>query len=455
MNREETTVEVQDNQLALPFASVSGKQVEAVFDGGVLTSDIGLMLLREVASRIGILSRIVEALTDRRHPSYVDHTMVDLISQRVFQIACAYEDANDCNVLREDPAFKAACDRLPISGAPLASQPTMSRLENGIRRRDLYRIAEALVDGFIASYDRPPDAVVLDIDDTDDEVHGKQQLSLFNGYYDERCYCPLHIYEGRTGRLITTLLRPGARPTGKQIVSILKRLVKILREAWPDVRIFLRGDGHFSCPEVHDFCDEQDVYFVLGQTGNARLAQRGHALIEQAKAQYRETGQPLQLFTCFAYQADTWAVPRRIIYKAEITASGQANTRFVVTNLKSSQPSFIYKTVYCARGRMENFIKNHKTFLHSDRTSCHTFEANHFRLFLHSAAYVLMHTLTEKGLRATQWTHAQFNTIQNRILKVAGRVSELKTKIKLHLPTSFPLKHLYDTILCNLAKAYP
>ena len=215
MNWEETTVEVQDSQLALPFASVSGKPVEAVFDGGVLTSDIGLMLLREVASKIGILSRIVEALTNRRHPSYVDHTMMDLISQRVFQIACAYEDANDCNALREDPAFKAACDRLPISGAPLASQPTMSRLENGIRRRDLYRIAEALVDGFIASYDRPPDAVVLDIDDTDDEVHGKQQLSLFNGYYDERCYMPLHIYEGRTGRLITTLLRP-ARPSYRQ-----------------------------------------------------------------------------------------------------------------------------------------------------------------------------------------------------------------------------------------------
>ena len=438
------------------------------------------MLLRGVESKIGILSRIVEALPDRRHPSYVpacraalgagrDHTMSDLISQRVFQVACAYEDANDCDLLRFDPAFKAACGRLPISGTPLASQPTMSRLENGIRRRDLYRIAEALVDGFIASYKRPPNAVVLDIDDTDDEVYGCQQLAMFNGYYGERCYCPLHIYEGRTGRLITTLLRPGARPTGKQIVTVLKRLVKRLREAWPHVRLFLRGDGHFSCPEVHDFCDEQEVYFVLGQTGNARLAQRGHALIEQAKAQYRETGQPVQRFTSFAYQADSWAVPRRIIYKAEITASGQANTRFVVTNLKSSQPSFLYKTVYCARGlsagqagRMENFIKNHKIFLHSDRTSCHTFEANHFRLFLHSAAYVLMHTLTEKGLRTTQWTHAQFNTIQNRILKVAclsgrqaGRVSELKTKIKLHLPTSFPLKHLYDTILCNLAKAVP
>lgn len=435
--------------------------------------DVGSMLLREVESKVGIVSRIVEALPDRRHPSYVDHTMSDLISQRVFQIACEYEDANDCDLLRFDPAFKAACDlparrtalqagRLPISGAPLASQPTMSRLENGIRRRDLYRIAKALVDGFIASYDRPPEGVVLDIDDTDDEVHGCQQLAFFNGYYHERCYMPLHIYEGQTGRLITTLLRPGARANGKQIVSILKRLVKMLREAWPDVGIYLRGDGHFSCPEVHDFCDAQDVYFVLGQTGNARLAQRGHALIEQAKARYRVTGQPVQLFTSFAYQADSWALPRRIIYKAEITALGQANTRFVVTNLKSSQPSFIYKNVYCARGlsagqagRMENFIKNHKTFLHSDRTSCHTFEANHFRLLLHSAAYVLMQTLAEKGLRTTQWAHAQFNTIQNRILKVAGRVSELKTKIKLHLPTSFPLKHLYDTILCNLAKAVP
>ena len=396
-------MEVQDSQLSVPFASVSGKPVEAVFDGGVLTSDMGSMLLREVESKIGVLSRIVEALPDRRHPSYVDHTMSDLISQRVFQIAFEYEDANDCDLLRFDPAFKAACDRLSISGAPLASQPTMSRLENGIRRRDLDRIAEALVDGFIASYDSPPEGVVLDIDDTDDEVHGCQQLAFFNGYYRERCYMPLHIYEGQTGRLITTLLRPGARANGKQIVSILKRLVKMLREAWPDVGIYLRGDGHFSCPEVHDFCDEQKVYFVLGQTGNARLAQRGHALIEQVKARYRVTGQPVQRLTSFAYQADSSTLPRRIIYKAEITASGQANTRFVVTNLKSSQPSYICKNVYCTRGRMENFIKNHKTFLHSDRTSCHTFEASDFRLLLHSAAYVLMHTLAEKGLTTTQW----------------------------------------------------
>ena len=446
---------VQDKHDRVSFASLLGKRVEAAFDGGILTSDIGVMLLREVESRIGVLSRMVEAITDPRHLGYVDHTSADLLTQRVFQIACGYEDANDCNALRQDPAFKAACDRLPITGAALASQPTMSRFENRIRRSDLYRIASAFADVFVASYKEPPKAILLDIDDTEDRVYGSQQLSLFNGYFKSYCYQPLHIYEGQTGKLITTILRPGARPTGKQIVTLLKRLVKHLRQAWPDVAIFLRGDSHFSCPEVHDFCDQHDVYFALGQAANTRLSAHGHALMEKAKALYQETGQPVQLFTCFHYQAQSWALPRRIIYKAEITASGQANARFVATNLDSSQPSFIYKTVYCGRGRMEGFIKNHKTFLHSDRTSCHTFEANHFRLFLHSAAYVLLHALTEKGLQAIQWAHAQFNTIQNRILKVAGRVCELKTIIRFHLPTSFPLKHLYDTILCNLAKAYP
>jgi hypothetical protein len=431
-----------------------GKGVEAAFDGGTLTSDGGALLLREVESKVGIIDRIASVLTDTRHPSYVDHPLIDLLKQRVYQIACGYEDANDCNDLRRDPGIKAACGRLPISGKDLASQPTMSRLENGVRRSELYRIAEAFVDGFIASYDHPPEAVILDIDDTDDEVHGHQQLSLFNGYYDAHCFMPLHIYEGQTGKLITTILRPGARPTGKQISAILKRLVKRLRRVWPKVDIFLRGDSHFSCPEVHDFCDQHNVYFALGQTGNSRLSALGQSLMAQAKDLYQQTQQPVQLFTSFDYQADTWSCERRMIYKAEITASGQENARFVITNLTTSLPSFIYQTIYCARGRMEGFIKNHKTFLHSDRTSCPRFEANQFRVFLHSAAYVLLHALTEKGLQNTQWAHAQFNTIQNRILKVAARVCEIKTKIRFHLPTSFPLKALYGKILYNLSMAY-
>ena len=446
-------MEVQDTHSKVSLASILGKQIEATFDGGTLTSDSGVLLLRAVESKVGVVDELVKSLTDRRHPSYVDHTLEDLVKQRVFQIACGYEDANDSNDLRRDPGFKTACDRLPISGDDLASQPTISRLENGVRRSELYRMAQALANVFIASYTKAPKHVVLDIDDTEDEVHGDQQLALFNRYYDARCFLPLHIYEGQTGKLITVILRPGTRPTGQQIVSILKRLIAYLRQAWPKVKIFLRGDGHFSCPEVHEFCDANHVYFALGQTGNNRLSPLGQPLMEQARSLYQETGEPVQLFGTLEYQAETWTHTRRIIYKAEITATGQKNVRFVVTNLKSSQPSFIYKTIYCARGQMENFIKNHKTFLHSDRTSCHTFEANQFRLFLHCAAYILLHDLAHTGLRGTKWMNKQFNTLQNRILKVAGRVCELKTKIKFHLPTSFPLKHLYDKILYNLSLA--
>ena len=323
-----------------------------------------------------------------------------------------------------------------------------------MRRSDLYRIARAFVDGFIASYEKPPKAIILDIDDTQDTVYGTQQLSLFNGYFNAYAYQPLHIYEGQSGKLITTILRPGVRPSGPQLVAILKRLVVYLRAAWPGVAIFLRGDAHFSCPQVQDFCLTHDLYFILGQTANTRLLTLAKPLMDQAKSLYAQTEKPVRLFTSFYYQAQTWSAARRILCKAEISDRGQ-NTRFVVTNLESSQASFIYQSVYCARGQMENFIKNHKTFLHSDRTSCHAFGANQFRLFLHSAAYVLLHTLAHIGLQGTKWINAQVNTIQNRFLKVAGRVCELKTKITFHLPMSFPLPHLFDKILSNLAKAVP
>ncbi len=444
----------QDNHCKVPLASLFGKRVNIAFDGGILTSDSGALLLREVEAKSGILSRLIEAITDRRHPSYVAHSVADLVKQRVFQIACGYEDANDCDALCSDPGFKVACDRLPISGENLASQPTMSRFENQMRRSDLYRVACAFVDCFIASYAKPPRVILLDIDDTQDTVYGTQQLALFNGYFNAYAYQPLHIYEGQSGKLITTILRPGVRPSGIQLVAILKRLVAYLRAAWPDVAIFLRGDAHFSSPQVQDFCETHTLYFIFGQTANTRLLTLAKPLMDQAKRLSGDTEKPVRLFTSFYYQAQTWSCAYRIICKAEITNQGQ-NTRFVVTNLESSQASFIYQSVYCARGQMENFIKNHKTFLHSDRTSCHTFEANQFRLFLHSAAYVLLHTLAHIGLQGTTWINAQVNTLQNRFLKVAGRVCELKTKITFHLPMSFPLPHLFDKILCNLAKAVP
>ena len=443
----------QDTQNALPFASILGKKVEADFDGGNVTTDGGAMFLRLVESKVGIIDRIVSCLPDRRHASYVRHSLEEMIQQRVFQIACGYEDANDCNELRRDPGFKAACDRLPISGEDLSSQPTMSRLENSVRKTDLYRMARALVDQFQASYSTTPGEIILDADDTDDTVHGAQQLSLFNGYYGEHCFLPLYLFEGRSGKLITAVLRPGRRPTGKEIVAILKRVVAYLRKAWPHVRILLRADSHFSTPEVHDWCEGNQVYYVLGQAGNEKLEKQGRPLLAQARRLHSTTREKVRLFESFMYQAGTWSKPRRIVFKAEVTPEG-ANPRFVVTNLHSSQASFIYDHIYCARGRMEGFIKNHKTFLHSDRTSCRKFTANQFRLLLHSAAYVLLHTLCEKGIQGTQWARAQFDTIQNRILKVGARVRELATKVRFHFPTSFPLKEVFARIIRNFASAY-
>ena len=483
----------QDTQIVLPFARLSDKNLQADFDGGTLSSDGGVLFLREIEARIGIIRRFSEVLNDPRDARYTDHSYEEMLSQRIFQIACGYEDANDCNTLRHDPAFKAACGRLPILGEPLASQPSMSRMENRPRRSELYRIAHALFDTFVASYDQAPQSLLLDIDDTADEVHGVQQQVLFNGYYDSYCYLPLHLYEGQSGKLITTILRPGCRPTGDEIVSILKRVVKAIRHEWPDVLILLRGDGHFSTPEVHDWCESQEseVFYILGQSGNKILKNKSKELLEQAQLLYRfrqeryvrkvlqkqkksqgpisigkentheslggtVLGEQLKvkLYTEFLYQAQTWSKPRRIICKVEVSEKGE-NIRFIVTNIKLSRRAYIYEKIYCGRGQMENYIKDHKRFLHSDRTSCHKFEANQFRLFLHSAAYVLMHDLRTRGLRGTAWSRAQFDQIQLRVLKVGARIEELKTRIRFHFPSSFPLKGVYERIVLNLSCPAP
>jgi Transposase DDE domain group 1 len=453
----------QDTSIPLTFASIAGKKVHVDFDGGTLTSDGGVLLLRAVEANIGIIQRLSQALHDRRHQSYVEHTYDDLLRQRVFQIACGYEDANDCDTLRHDPAFKAACNHLPISGKPLASQPTMTRLENAARRSDLYRMAQALVDTFLASYASEPEAILLDIDDTDAPTHGDQQLTLFNAHYGEHCYLPLHIYEGQSGKLITTILRPGKRPSGKEIVSILRRLVAYIRQHWPTVMMLVRGDSHFSTPEVHDFCDQRGLYFLLGQSTNDVLQAQAGPLVTHAQALYRyeksrqlDPARPtkVRLLSSFAYQARSWRKPQRIVCKVEVSDQGP-NIRFVVSNLHHPRPSVLYDMMYCDRGRMENFIKNHKTFLHSDRTSCHTFTANHLRLLLHSAAYVLLHALAEQGLQGTVWAKAQFNILQLRLLKVGAKVRELATKITFHFPTAFPLQAVYRQLVCQLAQGVP
>jgi hypothetical protein len=428
-----------DSKQRILFKDISDKKVEADFNGGEISSDAGLLFLRETESQLGIIQRMADVLRDRRHPSYVKHEVVQLLKQRVFQIACGYEDGNDSDELKNDPVLKMACEKLPESEEPLASQPTICRFENGLSRTDLYRIAEVFLDVFIDSYESAPEAIILDIDDTDDETHGHQQLILFNAFHDSYCYMPLHIYEGRSGRLITTILRPGKRPSGKEIVSILKRIVKRIKAAWPEVGILLRGDSYYSCPEVFEFCGEWEIKFCLGFIPRKPLMEKVAKLVDQVQTLFSQEKHPVKLFAEFFYQAKTWRQAQRIIVKVEANALG-SNVRFIVTNLEHENRRFIYETVYCGRGEMELFIKEHKRHLLSDRTSCSRFEANQFCLFLHSVAYVLLHTFRRLHLEGSEFAQAQFSTIRLKLIKIGARVRQLATKIKVHLPSSFPWK---------------
>jgi hypothetical protein len=255
----------------------------------------------------------------------------------------------------------------------------------------------------------------------------------------------MHIYEGTSGKLIAAVLRPGKRPAGKEIVSIVKRIVQRIRDSWPDVGVILRGDAHYSSPEVHTWCENHNVKFVLGQTPNQILYEKASTIMAKAKELYEMNQEPVTLFSEFAYKADSWSSSRRVIVKAEHTAKG-ANTRFIVTNLRHGTARFIYQNIYCGRGKMELYIKEHKNHLLSARASCHSFAANQFRLFLHSIAYVLLHTFRSRHLVGTAYARAQFDTIRLKLLKVGARVRELFTKVKIHLPSSYPLKKEFFTI---------
>ena len=433
------------NDSLLPSFSllnVRNKPVELDFSGGLLTSDTGALLLREVEEQIGLIKAMVEVIHDSRDARYVKHALAELLIQRISQIACGYEDTNDCNELRNDPVFKMLAGRFPELDEALASQPTMCRFENSISRTTLYRLAKTFVDTFVASYEKAPETIVVDCDDTNNDVHGGQQLSLFNGYYGERCFMPLHIYEGLSGKLITTILKPGKRSNGKQTLAIVKRLITYLRKKWPKTLIVFRGDGHFTYPEVMDWIDTQEnVMFVTGLTGNVRLQEAVKALVEHEKQRFECYKQTVVRFHSFYYQAKSWRTSRRVIAKIEVSEKG-TNVRFVVTDMEHAKASALYRVIYCARGEDELYIKDHKRYLKSDRSSCKKFTANQFRLFLHSAAYVFLHTLKTNILKHTPYANATMQTIQLRFLKIGARVRELKTKIKVELSSACPIKDI-------------
>lgn len=418
------------------------KKIEVSFTGDRISSDGGLLLLREVESQLGLINRISNCIQDERDQRYIDHTIEEMLTQRVFQIAAGYEDCNDCNDLRSDPILKTCAGRFPQSGTDLASQPTMSRLENSASKKDLYQVGKCLVDNFVGSYEQEPSVIILDCDDTNANTYGQQELSLYNDYYHDYCYMPLHIYEGLSGKLITSILKPGRRSKQNDISSLLQRLISQLREQWENTVIIIRGDSHFASNDFMHWCNRQyRVGFITGLTGNQKLHRLAGVTIESVKREYQQYGKPVKRYHSFMYQAGSWDKPQKVIVKVEVNDRG-TNIRYIVTNMTEYKSKGLYEKGYCARGAMELRIKEHKLYLKSDRASCSSFMANQFRLFIHSVAYVLLHTMQKELFCNTEFENATFKTIQDKIIKTAAWVKELKTKIKIELPECCPTKRL-------------
>ena len=441
-----------DNDSLLPFTlpNVCRKKVTAAFDGGTISSDGGVFLLAGADQRLGLIDALAAVFPDRRDPAQISHPIADILRERIFAVACGYPDGNDLDTLRADPAFKMACGRLPESGADLASQPTISRLENTPDLRALIRMSHGLVDLWCRSHATAPKSIMLDIDDTADTVHGHQQLSLFNAHYDERCFLPIHVYDAGTGHCVLTILRPGKTPDGKEIRGHIRRLVRRIRLHWPVTQITFRGDSHYGRKEVMDWCEQHDVTYIFGLAPNKVLAEQvfpklDECCVRRALAQ----AEKVRDFTWTRYAAKSWSVARRVVARIEVTRKG-ADARYVVTNIKGGTARHLYEKVYCARGQAENLIKRHKSQLASDRTSCRSPLANQMRLILHTAAYWLMRTIQAAIPRGEPLASGEFSTIRLRLLKIAVRVRETASRIRLAFAANCPDARLFRDLITTL-----
>jgi Transposase DDE domain group 1 len=446
----------QDSVLPFELPAVSRKKVSAAFDGGMLSSDAGVLLLRGVERRLGVARRLAHCLQDRRDAGRITHGLEDMLRLRMFAIAAGYEDANDCDKLRTDPVFKMAVGRAPASGERLCSQPTMSRLENAPSRIEIARMMGAMVDQFCASYARRPASIILDIDDTVDAVHGHQQLSLFNAHYDERCFLPVHIYEGTSGKLVAAILRAGKTPSGAEVRTILKHVIARIRRhlaqggdpgarrqpLWPARSDELvrrkrgrlhvrperqqgpRGDGSAGCREAAPALGAP----APGRRQAAHLAQA--ALRRRPMEDHAAGNRPA---------GGERPRPRHPLRR----------------HLAGGEAKYLYETVYCARGQAENFIKLHKAQLASDRTSCRDPRANQVRLILHSAAYWLLHTLRAATPKRSVWARMEFATLRLRLIKIAARVVEGAARIRISLPTACPDAAVFRLLAGRFAAVGP
>jgi hypothetical protein len=430
------------NPKPVVFSSLKGRQVVADFAGGSLTSDAGALLLREADRKLGLTKALDKVIPDPRNQDLIVHQQTTLLRQRIYGLALGYEDVNDQQTLREDPLMQLVTERGLRKDLPLASPPTICRLENRIARPALVDMSKVLVETFIASFAEPPKELILDFDATNDPIHGDQAGRFFHGYYDEYCFLPLYVFCG--SQLLVAYLRPSNIDAAKHSWAILSLLVQRFRQVWPTVQIIFRGDSGFCRWKMFRWCERHGVDYLVGMAKNSRLLALAGPLMEQAKKQYEATGEKQRLFTWLEYAAGSWDQKRRLIAKAEHDQKGE-NPRFVVTTLQGeAQP--IYDDLYCARGEAENRIKEQQLGLYADRTSCHDFEANQFRVLLSAAAYVLLDHLRRNALAGTELATAQVSTIRLKLLKIGARLVCSARRIVLHLAGGYPLQQLFRQI---------
>src|SRR5262245_48170576 len=435
----------------LSFSRLGGRRIEADFCGGSLTSDAGALLLRQADKRIGLLDALDAVIPDPRNQELICHSQRCLLAQRIFGIALGYEDLNDHSSLRDDPFWQALAERAPDPEKPLASAPTLCRLENRVPRRALFEMSGVLVEQFISSFEQPPECLVLDFDATDDPVHGGQEGRFFHGYYGGYCFLPLYVFCG--DRLLVAYLRSADGDAARHSRAILKLLVTRLRQAWPDVRIIFRADSGFCRWRLMRWCDSNGVGYVLGLARNAVLERLACPWTHAAATCFDMTGEPQRLFGTFGYAAGSWDRARRVIVKAEHNAQGD-NPRFVVSNLPGNARG-LYDVLYCQRGEAENRIKEQQGMLFAGRTSCHHFLANQFRLLLSAAAYVLGAAVRRLGVAGTEMQRAQVSTIRLRLFMVAAVVTLSVRRVYLRLASGFPLQALFTLVLQRLSGAAP
>lgn len=421
-----------------PLESVSGKKVEVSFSAPDLSSQGGLLLLREFDSRIGFVNSLSDCLDDKRSPYLIRHSHKEMLTQRIFQIAAGYEDADDCDLLRNDSLLKI-CSGRTAESSPLSSQPTISRFENSVGIREAYRMGECFVEEFIRSYgDQQPRYIIIDCDDSNFNAYGNQQGTLFNNYYDEYCYMPLLIFEGISGKMILPMLRCGRRSKTVNIFGVLRRLIERLRQHWPCTHFIVRGDGHFCSKEFMEWTEnKKNVSFIFGLAGNTVLSRMIKEVAKNATEMYRRSKKDIKIYRSLTYQAGSWSHPQRVIVKIEVNSKG-TNIRYVVTSFKRTQATFLYKELYCGRGTMELYIKELKNYLAADRTSCCRFLANQFRLYLHAAAYVLLQGIKQEVFKDTYLENVCILTFRQKILLSAAHVRNLKTKIIIELSREHP-----------------